>query len=372
MKLKRTGLVASVVMAGLLTLAACGEDPEGGNGGDSGGTGSNDSSSVKCADGSVELNGSGSSAQATAVEALVADYSAICPDTVINYEPSGSGAGRQDFADGLNDFAGSDSPIDEEKDRPGMDERCGDGPALQFPMSISPIAAVYHIEGVDKLTLDGATLAGIFSGQITSWDDPKIAALNDGVDLPSTQISTIHRSTDSGTTDNFTKYLDAASGGAWTYGTGQAWTAPGGEGAPDSAGMVSAVNGTDGAIGYVDGADAKKNDLNVAALDSGSGPVELSPDSVGKAVAAAERTGTGDDIVLKINYGLKEDGAYPAMLATYTMACEKGNDPAKVDALKSFLNYWITDGQKVLDDNGYSALPDELRTDVEAVIQKIS
>ena len=365
MKRTRTYAIAGLAAASSLLLTACSDDNASGAGGDAG---SGSGTEIDCGEG--DLNASGSSAQAKAIDGWQANFAATCDAIAVNYDPSGSGAGIKDFLAGKVDMAGSDSALDEEE-AAEADARCESGPAINIPLVISPVAVVFNVQGVDELTLDAEVISKIFSEQITTWDDPAIAELNPDADLPSTTITTVHRSKDSGTTDNFTKFLDAAGNGAWTHGTGKAWAAPGGQGAPDSAGIVSAVKATDGAISYVDGPDAKANDLASAAIDSGFGPVELNDESVGKAVAAAERSGEGNDIKLTLDYGLKEEGAYPAVLVTYEITCEKGLDPEKAKIVKSFLTYAAGDGQDTLSEIGYSPLPDELRTDVQAAIEAI-
>lgn len=364
MKRTRTYAIAGLAAVGSLLLTACTDDNTSG----SGGTGSAGGTEIDCGEG--DLNASGSSAQAKAIDAWQANFAATCDSIAVNYDPSGSGAGIKDFIAGKVDMAGSDSALDAEE-AADADVRCESGPAINIPLVISPVAVVYNVDGVENLTLNAEVLAKIFGGQITSWNDPAITTLNPEAKLPATSITTVHRSKDSGTTDNFTKFLDAAGNGAWTFGTGKAWSAPGGQGAPDSAGIVSAVNATDGSISYVDGPDAKANKMTMVALDSGFGPVELNDESVGKAVAAAERTGEGNDIKLELDYGLKEEGAYPAVLVTYEITCESGLDPEKEQVVKSFLTYAVTDGQDALSEIGYSPLPEELQADVQAAIESI-
>lgn len=367
MKRSRTYALAGIAAASSLLLSACSDDNSGGSGTDA--SGSKEATKIDCGNG--DLNASGSSAQAKAIDAWQSTFASTCADIAVNYDPSGSGAGIKDFIADKVDMAGSDSALKDDE-ATQADARCKTGKAINIPMVISPIAVVFNVSGVKDLTLNAEVIAKIFAGQITKWDDDAIKALNKDAKLPSTSITTVHRSKDSGTTDNFTKYLEAAGNGAWTFGTGKAWTAPGGQGAPDSAGIVSAVKATDGAISYVDGPDAKANSLATAKLDSGDGGVAISDESVGKAVAAAERSGEGNDIKLKINYGLKEKGAYPAVLVTYEITCEKGLAPEKVKTVKSFLTYAATDGQDALSDLGYSKLPDELAADVKKAVEAIS
>lgn len=373
MKLSKTSSILGLMMTGALALSACGSDNVDTNAGSgssgAAGSGSSDAASIDCADGSISV--SGSSAQATAFTAWSAAYSTACNGATINYNPSGSGAGITDFTSALTLFAGSDSALKDTEQGPA-DDRCGAGPALNLPMVVSPVAFIYNLAGVDSLTMTPSVLAKIFSGVVTTWDDPAIAEANPDASLPSTSITTIHRSVDSGTTDNFTKFLDAAAPDDWTFGTGKGWMAPGGEGAPDSAGIVSAVTATDGAVSYVDGPDAVKNDLTPALLDTGSGPVEISADSVGAAVAGAERSGTGDDLKLSLNYALQAPDAYPAVLVTYEIVCQSGLDDADAALVKSFLTYTSGAGQDLLSDLGYQPLPDTLLTDVQAAVAALA
>ena len=191
--------------------------------------------------------------------------------------------------------------------------------------------------------------------------------------LPDKTITTVHRSKDSGTTQNFQKFLTAQVPDLWTYGTGQAWKAPGGQGAADSSGLVQSVKSTDGAIGYVDGPDATKNSLTPAKLDVGAGAVAANADSVGKAISAAKVTGDNQDIILDINYGLKDAGTYPAILATYEITCSKGLPADQAKFVKSFLTYTAsTEGQGVLTTLGYSQLPDDLATKVRSAVDALS
>jgi phosphate transport system substrate-binding protein len=365
-KLQRPGLIAAVI-AGALALSACGSDNTTSGGG---GASPSGGASADCASGTLSWDGS--SAQKTAVTEWIKQYQTKCPDASINYQGQGSGAGRTAFYGGKIPLAGSDSSIKDE-DRSKADARCSGGKAVDLPMVLTPVTLIYNVNGVSDLTLTPAVVAKIFAGKITKWNDPAIAAANSGASLPATTITAVHRSKDSGTTENFTKFLDAQAKSDWTYGSGQGWKAPGGVGAPDSAGIVQNVKGTDGGIGYVDGPDAKKNSLTPAKLDVGAGPVAPDATSVGKAISAATIEGDAQDIKLKIDYGLKDAGTYPAILATYEITCSKGLPADQAKFVKSFLTYTAsTEGQGVLEGLGYSPLPDELATKVRAAVSSLS
>jgi phosphate transport system substrate-binding protein len=238
-------------------------------------------------------------------------------------------------------------------------------------MVTEPIALAYNVTGVDSLILTPQVLAGIFNGSIANWNDPAIAAINPGATLPSLAIQAVHRAEDSGTTDNFTKYLKAASGGAWTLDSSKSWTAPGGVAAQGSDGVSKQVKSTDGSIGYVEWGFALDDGLNVAQIDNGGGAVELTAESAGKAVAAAQVVGTGGDLSLKLDYATKEAGAYPVVLVTYEIVCSAGNGELG-GLLKSFLGYTSTDGQTTLEDLGAAPLPAEIQAQVIKSVSTIA
>jgi len=366
---------AAVATLGVLALSACGSDPE--PSGSSSPGGSSSSTGADCPQGT--LNAEGSSAQKNAIEEVISKYNEKCADVTVNYNPTGSGAGIKQFIAAQVDFAGSDSALKTEgkdgaePETTQAQKRCGGNPALNLPMVIGPIAIAYNLDGVDKLVLDGPTAAKIFQGAIKTWNDPAIAKLNAGVTLPSAPISVFFRSDESGTTENFTKYLAAAGGGAWTGKPAKKWTGTG-AGKEKSAGVAEGVKSTKNSITYVEMSYAVDNKLGVAQIDNGSGtPVELTADSAGKALAAAKIKGTGNDLAMSIDYTTKEAGAYPIILVTYEIACSKGLPAEKTALVKSFLSYFVSkDGQGALTALNYGPLPEEIRTKVDAAIQSIS
>lgn len=360
----RYGLTAAV-LAGLLALAACGSDNEDEAGDTPSGSGSGD-----CASGT--LAAAGSSAQKPAFNAWIEGYQDKCADAAVNYDGQGSGFGITQFTQGQVSLAGSDSALKEGEEQAGADARCEGGKAVNIPMVATPVSFIYNIGGVDSLTVTPEVLAKIFSGAVTKWNDPVIAAANPDAQLPATTITPVHRSSDSGTTDNFTKFLDAQVPDAWTFGTGKAWKAPGGVGGKDSSAVVQQVKTTDGAVGYVDGPDARKNDLTPAALDTGNGAVEISADSVGKALSAAETTVDGADVRVDINYGLTDAGTYPAILVTYEITCTKGLPKEQAELVTSLLTYTASsDGQGLLTDLGHLPLPQDLLTKAQDAVSQI-
>jgi phosphate transport system substrate-binding protein len=327
-------------------------------------------SGFACADGT--LRSSGSTAQGKVMEQWISDFNSKCGANLNSYGGGGSGKGIADFIADQVDFAGSDSALNADQAAQAKSPRCAGNDAINLPMVTGPIALAYNLSGVDSLILTPQVLAGIFDGTIANWNDPKIAALNPGVTLPSLAIQAVHRAEDSGTTENFTKYLTAASGGAWTAAPGKSWTAPGGVAAQGSDGVSKQIKSTDGAIGYVEWGFAQDDGLSVAQIDNGGGAVELTAESAGKAVSAATVTGTGKDLALKLDYATKTPGAYPVILVTYEIVCSAGNAADIGPVLKSFLGYTSTDGQASLDELGAAPLPAEIQTKVIASVQTIS
>jgi phosphate transport system substrate-binding protein len=298
---------------------------------------------------------------------------AACQGVQINYKGVGSGAGIQEFLQGSTSFAGSDSAL--KPDEMTQSKKvCSGGEGIDLPMVGGPIALIYNLPGVDNLTLDASTTAKIFDSKITKWNDPAIAKLNPGVKLPSTSIQAFHRTEESGTTDNFTKYLKAAAPNDWKYSGGKAWQAKGGQSAKGSSGVSSGVKQTQGSIGYDEYSYATAGKLQMAKLKTGaSQPVTLSTDSASKAIAAAKVVGTGKDLSLQLDYNTKTEGAWPIILVTYEVVCDKGNKSSTLPTTKAFLNYIASqDAQAKLASQGYAPLPDEIATKVRSTITSLS
>jgi phosphate transport system substrate-binding protein len=366
-KLQRHAIMAGLALTATLALAACGSDNNStpttsGSGGSSGGAGS-----IDCASGT--LTAQGSTAQANAMAQWVKAYQSACSGATINYQGTGSGAGQSAFIAGTADFAGSDSPFPD-ADQPKADARCKSGPAIHLPMVVGPIAVAYNLSGVTDLQLKPATLAKIFANKITKWSDQAIKADNPGATLPDTAILAVHRSDSSGTTDNFTKYLAAAAKADWTYDHDKVWKAPAGVAQKGNDGVGGAITKTAGAIGYVEWSFAQVNNLSMAKIYNGAGEyTTLTGEAAGKTVAGAQPAGTGDDMKLTIDYNTTTAGAYPIILVTYEIVCDKGNSADKLPLLKSFLSYTAgADAQNSVTSIGYAPLPDSVRTKVSSII----
>ncbi len=345
-----------------MTMTACGSDNNAGTSSSpSSGASGTASSNADCA-GKNSLTAEGSTAQQNAIAEFNKAWGQVCAGKNLSYNPTGSGAGVEQFLAKQVDFAGSDSALKDDQVAKASD-RCAGNPAWNLPLVFGPVAMAFNVEGVDKLVVNGDVLAKIFQGEIKKWNDPAIAALNSGATLPDTDIKPIYRSDSSGTTDNFQKYLAAAAPGTWTKGAGKEFQGGAGEGAQKSSGVVQAIQATPGSIGYVEKGFAQQAGLKMAQIDSGGGAVELTDESTQKAVDSAKFKGEGMDLVLDLDalYASKDAGVYPLMLATYEIVCSKGYDPDTAAAVKSFLTTAANQGQANLSAAGYVPLPDAFK-----------
>ncbi|HEX3759996.1 MAG TPA: phosphate ABC transporter substrate-binding protein PstS [Kofleriaceae bacterium] len=328
-------------LVGLLTLAA--------------------SAAVAHAD--VTLNGSGSTFQKGFQETAIDAYTRSA-GVHINDGGGGSGKGRQDLADMVVDFAGSDSSY---KDADLAKNKGGD--VLYFPILLGPITISFNVDGVDKLRLSPDTLAQIFQRGIKKWNDKAIAADNPGARLPDADIVVVHRADGSGTTENFTRYLADAAAKTWTLKSGSTveWSADTQAGNGNN-GVAQIVKSTKGAIGYVDLSDAKASGLKYAQIKNKAGKfVEPTAESASAA---------GDGIEVKDNLlfsalNAKGDASYPLTYQSWVIVYAKQADKAKGTALKGYLKYLIGDGQKFLKGLDFAPLPRSLADKAMKQLDKV-
>lgn len=359
----------SSLVASSLVLSGCGSD----NNASGENATAGPTAKVSCG-GKKTLKASGSTAQANAMTRFINSFEQACPGQTLNYTANGSGAGVSEFNGNQADFGGSDSPLNK-NESVAAEQRCG-SPAWNLPVVFGPIAITFQIKGVSSLNLDGPTLAKIFNGTITQWDDPAIRTLNSGVNLPAERIHVVFRSDESGTTDNFQRYLEAASDGAWGEGTGKTFRGGIGEGARGNDGTSAAIKNTEGSITYNEWSFAQAQHLNMAKviISAGTDAVAISADSVGKTIAGAAITGQGNDLVLDTVsfYKPTQPGAYPIVLATYEIVCSKYPDAQVGTAVKAFLQSTIGAGQNGLQNNGYVSIPDEFKSRLSTAINAIA
>ena len=309
------------------------------------------------------LTGSGASFPDPIYQAWVEQYKGVAPQTTINYQSVGSGQGKKDFAGKVTDFGGSDAFMTDEELAAAPD-------ALHIPTVLGAVTVIYNLEGADSLQFSGETLAGIFLGKITTWDDAAIAADNPDVTLPDVPITVVHRSDGSGTTAIFTDYLSKVSSewsGAVGSGTAVEW--PVGIGGEKNPGVTAGVQQTPGAIGYVELIYALSNNLPAPAIKNAQGNyVKPSIEST-SAAAAGALAGMPDD--LRVSITDPQDGvdAYPIAGFTWILVHSEMTDKAKAEALTDFLYWALTQGEEQAAALHYAPLPGQVR---DLAIQKLT
>ena len=370
MRIKRFSALLCVPVVLTLVLSGCGSDNKASVPSAAAGA---TSANVSCG-GKNALKASGSTAQANAMTRFVETFERACSDQTLNYAAVVSGAGIREFIGGKTDFGGSDSPLIPKEYAAGQ-QRCG-SPVWNLPVVFGPIAITYNVDGLNSLILDGPTAAKIFNGAITAWDDPAIEALNSDASVPAEPIHVVFRSGESGTTDNFQRYLDTASNDAWGKGAGKNFNGGVGMGAMGNDGTAAAVRRTEGAITYNEWSFAQAEGLDIAQIitSAGPAPVAISAESVGKTIASAWIIGEGNDLVLDTIsfYRPKLPGSYPIVLATYEIVCSKYPDAQVGTAVKAFLQSTIGPGQIGLADHGYIPIPDTFKSRLSSAVDAIS
>ncbi|RKN09680.1 phosphate ABC transporter substrate-binding protein PstS [Streptomyces radicis] len=366
----RAKSAAIAAVSALALVTACSSDNEdNGNGdGDTGGNGGEETSEL-----SGTIAGAGASSQEAAMGAWMAGFNALHPDVTVEYDPSGSGAGREQFLAGGTDFGGTDAYFSEEEgELEGATERCGE--VVEIPVYVSPIAVAFNLEGVDSLNLSPSVIAQIFNQQITTWNDEAIAADNPDVELPDSAITVVNRSDPSGTTENFVEYLAAAAPEDWPHEVGDEWPVSGGEAAQGTSGVSQAISGGNGTIGYIDASQA--SELGSVNVGVGEEFVPYSPEAAASVLAVSERVeGRGQyDFAYDLARDTTEAGTYPIVLVSYAMACATYDDAATAELVQAFLGYMISaEGQEAAAaEAGSAPLSDELRTEFQAAVDAIS
>ncbi|BCW69256.1 phosphate ABC transporter substrate-binding protein PstS [Arthrobacter sp. NicSoilB8] len=369
MKALRFGRNAAiaVIAAGALALTACGSD-------NATNTATSAAPSASGPKVTGTLTGIGSSAQGAAMDAWKTNFASANQGATVQYSPDGSGAGRKAILDGSAQFAGSDAYLKDEELASSKD-KCGPDGALDIPVYISPIAVAFNVPGITDLKLDAPTVAKIFRGQVANWNDPAIAALNPGVQLPDLKVTPVNRSDDSGTTTNFTDYLSAVAPEVWTDKAAGVWPASlKGENAKGTSGVVKTVTDTPGAVTYADDS-AVSGKLGTAQIKVGDSFTKISAEAASKAVDAGKPVEgrNANDLAIKLDRTTTVAGAYPIVLVSYHIVCTSYDTQATADLVKAFVSYAASDaGQKAAADAAKSAplsaaLQAKVKTALEAV-----
>ncbi len=372
--------VIAVLLAGVL-LAACG-DEELPSAGDSDTTvtsastttaPSTDTTTAPSTDTTAaplaaSLNGAGATFPEPLYVEWIGEFQAANPGVTINYQGIGSGGGIEQFTNLTVDFGASDAPMKDEEITAA--EAAGEASVLHIPTVFGAVVLAYNLDGVDELNLDPDTLAAIFLGTITKWNDAKIVALNPGVTLPDTAIQVVHRSDSSGTTNIFTGYLTQVST-EWEaqVGKGKEVQWPVGVGAPGNDGVATIVQQQAGSIGYVELSYATESGLAMANLENQAG--NLITPSLESTSAAAVGVEFPEDLRFSVSNSTGTD-AYPIVGATWILAFDKMQDEAKVDALKAWLTWSLNDGTTIAEELGYAPLSEELKALALEKVESIS
>jgi phosphate transport system substrate-binding protein len=350
-------------LAALVLLAvACAKE-----GANNSGTASSTASSYSSG-GSVDLTGAG----ATFPYPLYSKWFSVYAGKTgvkINYQSIGSGGGIRQLSEGTVDFGASDSPMSDEE----MSKAKG-GPILHIPTVLGAVVITYNVPGLTvPLNLTGRAIADIFSGRITKWSDTRVTSLNPGVKLPATDILVVHRSDGSGTSYIFTDYLtNAVPAWANSVGRGKEVKWPVGLGAKGNEGVAGQVQQTPGAIGYVELAYAKQNNLPSAAVENKAGKRVLP--SVASATAAA--AGAAQALPANTDYRISIVNApgadsYPISSFTWILVYQHQTDATKGKKLIDFLNWALTEGEAEASSLDYAPLPSSMASSVKARLTTI-
>ena len=364
----RSPKITSLLAVLALTAAACGGSDDAAEDDTDAATGEAASSDL-----SGTIVGAGASSQAAGMQGWQAGFQTANPDVTVEYDPIGSGGGRETFLEGGTNFAGSDRAINEEELEASKAVCAGDEGAVNLPHYISPIAVAYNLPSVPELNLSTAALAGIFSGEITNWNDPAIAETNPDADLPDLTINPVHRSDESGTSANFTDYLGAVEPDIWTFGSIEIWPDVGGEGAQGTSGVVAAIGAGEGSIGYADASQV--GSLGTAAIQVGDEFVPYSPEAAARIVDVSERVPGGEfDYAFSLVRDTTESGVYPIALVSYHIVCLDYEDAETAELVKAFMTYVSSpEGQAdAAAAAGSAPISDDLRAQIAPTIDRIT
>lgn len=319
-------------------------------------------SSAEAASGATTLsgtyNGAGASSQEAAQASWIAAFQTQNEGVTINYNPVGSGAGRKQFIEGAVTFAASDSYLSDEELADSF-APCAPGTgALSLPVYISPIVLAFNVEGVESLNLEASTVARIFKGDITTWDDPAITASNPGATLPAAPITVVYRSDDSGTTKNLSAYLDANAADVWEAKPEDKFpfTFAGAEGAQGTSGVVEAISSGTGTIGYADA--SKVSALSTVALKVGDIFVPYSMEGAAKVVdiSPIAQGRPAGDLAIDLDRSTTVEGAYPLVLVSYLLVCSQYQDAPTAEVVRAYASYIAgEDGQRAAAEGAGSA-----------------
>jgi phosphate transport system substrate-binding protein len=316
---------------------------------------------------SGKLNGAGSTFQLTFQQAAISAFKSVQSGVTVNYDGVGSGSGRADLYANTVNYAGSDSTI------PSTEKSKLNGKkVLYFPILIGPIDLAYNLQGVSNLKLTPTLISEIFQAKITSWNDPAIKAANPGVTLPSTPITLAVRSDSSGTTQNFTLFLQDAVGSAWSLGSSSTIKWPStAHAAAGNGGVATVVKSTPGAIGYVDFSTAQASGLSAASVENKSGKF-VAPSTTAASAAAAGVT-VASDLTFHAVWASTDPTAYPITYQTWDIVYAQQPNATDAALLKAYLGFLLgQQGQALLEPLHYATLPSNIDSMATAQLSQIT
>jgi phosphate transport system substrate-binding protein len=314
----------------------------------------------------VQINGAGATFPNPIYSKWFSEYNKLHPNVQINYQPLGSGAGIRQLTSRTVFFGATDGPMTNEQ------QLAAPGKILHLPTVLGAVVPVYNIPGVtQELKFTGAVLSDIYLGKITRWNDPAIAKLNGGANLPATDIVVVHRSEGSGTTYIWVDYLSKVSPEfRKAVGVAASVKWPTGIGGKGNEGVSGSVVQTPGAIGYVELIYALQNKIAYGSVQNSSGTfVRATVDAV-TAAAAAAVSAMPPDFRVSITNPPGAD-AYPIASFTWLLFYENPDDKAQAKTMVDFMKWALSDGQKFARDLGYAPLPEPIVAMEMKALQKI-
>ena len=355
MRLMKLLRLAALALSLTLLATACGTDDNS--------TGEAAANVENCATGVVA--GAGSTFVQTIAQEWIKSYGSACAGSTVNYQGVGSGAGIQQFLSGTVDFAGSDVPLSKTEREAAVAKY---GSIVELPWAAGGIALAYNLSGVD-VQLSPVTVAKIFNGSITRWDDPAIVDDNNGAQMPKLPIQMVHRSDGSGTTQAFTAFLEGTASNVWKLGSSKEIDWPIGQGAKGSDGVTSAVKAAEGTITYVELSYARANNLGVVKVRNGSGEY-TAPDAPNVA-AALESAALNEDGSVSASYDSTNAAAYPITTVTYVISAKNPSDQSRSALFKSFATYAVSGGQDSAERLFYAPMPTNISTAAAGVLASV-
>ena len=312
---------------------------------------------------SVSLAGAGASFPAPLYQRWFSEYNKEHPNVKVSYQSVGSGAGVEQFTQGTVDFGASDVAMKDEE------IAAVEKGVAMLPMTAGSIVLAYNLPGVDELRFSRQVYTDILLGKITKWNDPAIAAINEGVNLPDSNITVVYRSDGSGTTGVFTKHLSAISP-EWAekVGSGKTVEWPTGIGAKGNEGVTAQIVQTEGSLGYIEYGYAKQQDITTATLENKAGNYA---NPSGEAASNALSAVTLPDNLRAFVTDPEGENSYPIVTYTWLLVYENHDDPQKVQALKDVVNWSLTDGQAYAEELGYIPLPNNVVEKVRGKLDTI-